>query len=265
MRLLVAWLAVLVVGAAAEAADPLAEARRLYNQGEYDTAARYAREALEMSGVVESARLVLGRIHLERYRRTADSADLSLARESLRAIDPGALGTNERAELAVGIGQTLFLEDKFGSASESFERALDSAAVLGPAAHERVLDWWATSLDRLALTRPRDSREPFYRRIAERMEKELSRDPASAPATYWLVAALRGAGSLDRAWYAAAAGWVSAMLARDRGAALRADLDRLVLQAIIPERAARLQPRDVKTAATSMTAEWEALKASWSR
>ena len=43
-------------------------------------------------------------------------------------------------------------------------------------------------------------------------------------------------------WYAAAAGWVGALLARDRGAALRADLDRLVTQAIIPERASRLQP-----------------------
>jgi hypothetical protein len=266
MRLLVAGLTALVVGATiAEAADPLAEARRLYNQGELDTAAGYAREALKTPGTTENARLVLGRIHLERYRRTADSEDLTRAREALRAIDPAALGTSERAELTVGIGQTLFLEDKFGSASESFERALDSAAVLGPIAHDRVLDWWATSLDRLALTRPRDAREPFYRRIVDRMEKELTRDPASAPATYWLVAALRGAGSLDRAWYAAAAGWVNAMLGRDRGAALRADLDRLVLQAIIPERAARLQPRDTKTAAASMTAEWEALKASWTR
>jgi hypothetical protein len=55
------------------------------------------------------------------------------------------------------------------------------------------------------------------------------------------------------------------VLARDRGAALRADLDRLVVQAIIPERAARLQIRDPKPAAAGMLAEWEAFKSSWSR
>ncbi len=57
----------------------------------------------------------------------------------------------------------------------------------------------------------------------------------------------------------------AAVLARDRGAALRADLDRLVTQALIPERAARLQLRDPKGAAAGMLAEWEAFKASWSR
>ena len=72
-------------------------------------------------------------------------------------------------------------------------------------------------------------------------------------------------GDLERAWHAAAAAWVGALLSRDRGAALRADLDRLVVQAIIPERAARLQVRDSKPAAAGMLAEWEAFKSSWSR
>ena len=45
MPLLMSLLVALVLAgtARAEAADPLAEARRLYNQGEYDTAVRYAR------------------------------------------------------------------------------------------------------------------------------------------------------------------------------------------------------------------------------
>ena len=50
---------------------------------------------------------------------------------------------------------------------------------LGPGAHERLLDWWATAVDRLALTGPRDAREPVYARIVTRMEKELAADPAS--------------------------------------------------------------------------------------
>ena len=69
------------------------------------------------------------------------------------------------------------------------------------------------------------------------MEKELAADSASAPAAYWLAAAARGTGNLDRALNAAMAGWVTAPLGRDHGAALRADLDRLMVQGIIPDRA----------------------------
>ena len=61
------------------------------------------------------------------------------------------------------------------------------------------------------------------------------------------------------------AGWVSATLGRDHGAALRADLDRLMVQGIIPDRAIRLQPRDMKQASAVMLSEWEALKASWTK
>jgi tetratricopeptide (TPR) repeat protein len=266
MRLVVATLVVALLGVApARAADALAEARRLYNLGQYDNAIKYAREALKMPATAESARVVLGRAQLERYRATADAGDLTAAREALKVVNAQALEARERAELSIGLGECLFLEDKFGPASESFGRVLDSSRELGAAAHSRVLDWWASSLDRLALSRAREAREPFYSRIVEQMDRELATNPSSAPAAYWLAAALRGVGNIDRAWYAASAGWVQAMLVADRGAALRADLDRLVVQGIIPERAARLQPRDPKAATAVMLAEWEALKAAWSR
>ena len=258
--LLVGWSA-----APAAAADPLAEARRLYNQGEYDTAARYAREAARVPATAESARLVLGRILLERFRRSADPVDLTEARDALVTADAAALDPRERTELAIGLGEALFFEDRFGSASESFERALQRSEALGASAHEGVLDWWATSLDRLALSRPREGREPIYLRIIGRMEKELAAEPSSAPAAYWLAAALRGAGNVERAWHAAMAGWVLARLGRDYGAALRADLERLVEQAIIPERAAQLNPKDPRQTAVTMRAEWDAFKDTWSR
>ena len=260
-----AVLAVMLCASQVIAADALAEARRLYNLGQYDAAAKYAREALKVPATAESGRLVLGRIQLELYRRSADNNDLDQAREALRAVSIAALEPGERAELTIGIGESLFLEGKYGIASESFERALDISASLGLVAHERVLDWWATSLDRLALTRPREAREPFYARIIQRMERELLQDPMSAPAAYWLVAGLRGTGNLERAWFAAGAGWVNASLSRDRGAALRADLDRLVVQGIIPERAVHLEPKDPKLATGIMLGEWEALKAAWSK
>jgi len=266
MRVLMALLTVAILGAAPViAADPLAEARRSYNLGEYDTARKYASEALKVPSTVESARLVLGRAHLELYRRSADGEDLTAAREALRAVNAELLDRRERVELTVGIGECLFLEDKFGTAAEVFEPALDSSTILGPAAHERVLDWWATSLDRLALSRARDAREPLYTRIIARMEKELIEDPSSAPAAYWVAAARRGTGNLDRALAAAQAGWITATHGRDRGAALRADLDRLVIQGIIPEQAIKLQPRDPKPLIAGMVAEWEALKAAWTK
>lgn len=266
MRLVVATLAAALIAIApAQAADPLAEARRLYNLGQYDNAIKYAAEAVKVPATAESARVVLGRAQLERYRATADARDLAAAREALRVVNALVLEPRERAELSIGLGECLFLEDKFGPASESFGRVLDSSRELGAAAHSRVLDWWASALDRLALSQPREAREPFYARIVEQMDRELATNPSSAPAAYWLAAALRGVGNIDRAWYAAGAGWVQAMLAPDRGAALRADLDRLVVQAIVPERAARLQPRDPKLATTVMLAEWEAFKSAWSR
>ena len=265
MRLLTALVILGLSGTFAAAADPLAEARRLYNLGQYENAAKLAREAIKLTPTAESARLVLGRIYLERFRQSAEAEDLAQASQALKTVNPEGLDRRERTEWTIGLGEALYLDDRFGTAVELFERALDGTEPLGAAQRERLLDWWATALDRLALTRPRDTREPVYTRVVARMEKELAADPASAPAAYWLAAAARGAGNLDRAFNAAMAGWVAAPLGRDHGAALRADLDRLMVQGIIPDRALRLQPRDAKSVTAVMLSEWEAFKASWTR
>jgi tetratricopeptide (TPR) repeat protein len=265
MRLLTALVIVGLSGTLAAAADPLAEARRLYNLGQYENAAKLAREAIKLTSSAESARLVLGRIYLERFRQSAEAEDLAQASQALRMVNPEGLDRRERTEWTIGLGEALYLDERFGTAVELFERALDSQEPLGGSHRERLLDWWATALDRLALTRPRDAREPVYARIVTRMEKELAADSGSAPAAYWLAAAARGAGNLDRAWNAAMAGWVTAPLGRDHGAALRADLDRLMVQGIIPDRAVRLPPRDAKQVTAVMLSEWEAFKASWTR
>jgi hypothetical protein len=50
----------------------------------------------------------------------------------------------------------------------------------------------------------------------------------------------------------------------DRGASIRPELDRLVLQGIIPERARRLPAEgSPDQAITKMAAEWEAFKTRW--
>jgi hypothetical protein len=134
---------------------------------------------------------------------------------------------------------------------------------VGPEAAERVLDWWASSLDRHAQSRPVAERPAVLRRIVRHMEREVRTQPSSAAAAYWLAAALRGLGQLDRAWQAATAGWVRAPLVSDRGASLRADLDRLVLEAIIPERALLLPEADREQAGSAMREEWERIKRTW--
>jgi hypothetical protein len=248
------------------AADPLAEARRLYNQGQYETAERLAREAAAIPARADAARVVLGRIQLERYRQSSDRKHLDLARESLRGVDATPLDATERVELTVGLAEALYFEEKFGAAAQLFESVRQRSALLGTPAHERVLDWWATSVDRQAQTRQPDERPAIYARVLERMTEEIAEYPGSAAAGYWLAAAARAGGDIDRAWHAAIAGWLRAPLAEDRGSALRTDLDRLVTQAIIPERAAKLASKgDSKDAQAAMAAEWEAFKKAWSK
>jgi hypothetical protein len=253
-------------GVTASAADPLIEARRLYNLAQYEMAEKLAREATTMASRADAARVVLGRIQLERYRQSADRKDLERARESLRSVDATTLDAAERVELTIGLAEALYLEERFGAAADLFQSVIARSSLLGTPAHERVLDWWATSLDRQAQMRQPEERSAIYARVLERMSEEIVEHPGSTAAGYWLAAAARASGDLERAWYAAHAGWLRAQLADDRGAALRADLDRLVTQALIPERAAKLSPkRDPKDAQAAMRAEWDTFKKGWSK
>jgi hypothetical protein len=120
-------------------------------------------------------------------------------------------------------------------------------------------------LAREAQTRPLERRGPVFERIAVRMEEELRRDAGNAPASYWLAVASRGAGDFDRAWDAAVAGWVRASLSPETSSSVRTDLDRLVTQALIPERA-RLQAAtglDQQKIASTLTEEWDLVKQQW--
>lgn len=248
---------------AAQKPDQLAAARRFYNERRYDQALEAARQASGTPATASSARLIMGRARLERYRQAPAARELEDARAEFRMVDPHALDPRERIELQIGQAQLLYLEERFGPAAELLDPVVESSAALAPDAHERALDWWATALDRQAQSQPAAERALEYPRIIARMEQELRRDPASAPASYWLAASARAAGDLDRAWDAASAGWIRATLGRDRGVALRADLDKLVTQAIIPDRAARLPARDRSRATTTMTTEWENFKKLW--
>lgn len=263
LRACVLVLAAVTALAAAPPPDQLTIARRLYNQGQFDQALEAARLASTNPAMASSARLVMGRARLERYRLVPADEELEAARAELRAVDPRAVDARERLELQIGFAQLLFFEERFGAAAELLDPVLDASTALAPDAHERALDWWATALDRQAQLLSPVDRGGMYFRVTDRMEQELRRDVSSAAASYWLAASARASGDLDRAWAAAGAGWIRAALGRDRGEALRTDLDKLVMQGIIPDRAARLPARDRRQAVVAMTLEWDAFKKMW--
>jgi hypothetical protein len=244
----------------AEPRDPLFRARVLYNQRQFEEAIAVAEEARRTPESAAGADLIAARSYLELYRESASAEDLISARERLRRIDADRLGSLERVEFVVGLGEALYFDASPGAAAAVFESVLMRRDQLGPEARERVLDWWASAVDREARPRPEMDRRAMYQTILSRMREELGVDPSNAVAAYWLCAAARGQGDLQAAWDAAEAGWVRAPLAKERAAALRADLDRLVLDALVPERARLLaQPPDV------LKAEWEEFKQRWER
>lgn len=256
-------LLMLAVGASASGADtkdPIARARALYNQGDYDAALAAADEARKTTARAPSADLIAARAYLERYRGTVNTEDLVLARECLGRIDPSRFTPIERIEFLVGLGETLYFDESSGASAVVFESLLAGSADLSVAARERVLDWWANALDRDAHPRPDMERQGVYQRIRSRMAAELALNPGSAVASYWLAAAARGQGDLQAAWDAAQAGWARANLALEDGVSLRDDLDDLVQRAIAPERARMIaQPQE------TLTAEWERFKEKWAR
>jgi len=260
-----AVVAALVAGTAlpaagAEPRDPLARARVLYNQRQYDEALVAADDARRNPDRADSADLIAARAYLERFRENAESDDLTNARDRLRRLNTAQFTPLERNEFIVGLGQTLFFDGAPGASAAIFDSVLGPHAALRVGDRERVLDWWASALDRDASPRSDLDRQAVYQRIRDRMAEELETNPASATATYWAAAAARGQGDVHGAWDAVQAGWVRAALAGDNGDALRGDLDQLVTQALIPERA-----RTLAQSPETLRLEWEQFKERWAK
>ena len=240
--------------------DPLARARLLYNMRQYEDAIRAAEQAHLTPARADAADLVSARAYLEQFRASAEPGDLVNARDRLRRIDPLRFPVRERAEYIVGLGEALFFDGAYGAAANVFDPVLLSRDLLTGDARERVLDWWASAIDRDAKPRSEFDRQTVYQHIRARMDEELVTHPGSGTAAYWLAAAARAQGDSQAAWEAALAGWVRAPLTSDRGASLRADLDRLVLRAIVPDRA-----KATAQTPESLRQQWEQFKEKWNR
>jgi len=255
---------VLLAGGVRAAETPaLAKARMLYNAGDYDGAIAAASMARGQAGAGDAAALVEARARLERYRRGGDTADLGAAREALAVVRLTVLHPRDQVDFIVGLGQSLYLSDLFGPAAELFDTALERAAALPARDRLLLLDWWATALDREAQSSTPDRRARLAAEIAARMQDELRRDPTNAPANYWLAVAARGSGDLEAAWDDAVAAWVRATLDPMSAQALRSDIDRLVTEALIPERAHARPAREQADATEAMRSQWESIKMQW--
>jgi tetratricopeptide (TPR) repeat protein len=258
------WTALFLVCAwagarAQEPPDLLTQARVLYNEGRFEEAVDAAERARAAPALVDRADLIAARALLERYRETVAVKDLTSARERLRRLNSQHFDARERAEFIVGLGETLYFDGSYGAAADLLQLVLESSdSPLVPEARERVLDWWATAVDREAWTKSSAEQQSFYQRIRDRMREELSVRPESATAGYWVVSAARSQGDIHGAWDAVEAGWVRATLATDRGAQLRAALDEIMLLAIVPERARALGESE-----EDLRRMWEQFKELW--
>ncbi len=248
---------------AADPDDTLSRARALYNSAQYDAAIETASTISHAQDLADAAQLVLARAYLERFRKSADKADERAAREALKQVRPAELSPDDRVELSIAFGESLYLDGQAGAAAEQFDLALAHADRKQTLRRERLLDWWASALDRQAQPASEAAARALQTRIVRRMEDELRGDAGATVASYWLAAGARGMGDIDRAWDAAIAGWVRASQLGVRGITVRGELDQLVQQAIIPDRARLIAPGSPDVPAASMRSQWEALKRAW--
>jgi hypothetical protein len=262
------WALVLVCPGLSWAQSDLERARMLYNSGQFEESIAAATSAKSKPAAGPSATLIIARSRLERFRTIGDPKELAAARAELISLNPRNLAPQEAIEWQIGVGTALFLENQVGPAAEMFASVLPAArGRLTPAEFEKLLEWWGTTVTRLAESLTGEARKHAYERLRADARLEMERNPLSRPATYWTVVALRGAGDLNAAWDAAAAGWIRSG-SQPESTQLRTDLDRFVMETLIPERAqARTGQRpDAKPTATEiaeMTEEWRAIGARW--
>ena len=246
----------------AQRAD-LAKARTFYNQREFDAAIEAAIVAQKTPGTADAATVVLARAHLERYRERANPDDLSAARTALGTVRVSNLDPRDNVDFLMALGEALFFEDDYGAAATLFESGIESAILQGPQTAESMLEWWGSAMERHADALEKEPRLVSFARLRDRMSRELARNPGSAAAAYWFVVGTRGAGEPIEAWEAAIAGWVRARLAGPLSAKLRADLDKLVIEGIIPDRVRSVSPDRRTQTESDLKGEWAVVKERW--
>jgi hypothetical protein len=262
------WALALLCPGPASAQSDLEKARALYNAGQFDESIAAAEAAKHKPAAEPSATLIAARARLERFRHSNDPADLGAARTALISLNPRNFAPQEVIEWQIGLGTVLFLENQPGPAGEMFTTLLPSArARLTPAEFDKLLEWWASTLARVAEAQTGAARKDAYGAMLTAVRGELERNPLSRPSAYWSVVAARGIGDVDGAWNAAVTSWIRAG-SQPEGNQLRVDLDRFVTQTLIPERAQartgkRLDANATEAEIRAQTEQWRALTEHW--
>lgn len=252
----------------AAAQSELERARALYNAGQFEESIAAAAVAKHKPAAVPSATLIAARARLELFRQKNDEKDLAAARAELMSLNPRLLAPQEVIEWQIGLGIGLLLDDQPGPASDMFSTVLPTArARLTAAEFDKLLEWWASTLSRVAELQTGAARKDAYAALLSSVRQELERNPLSRPTGYWVVVAARGAGDLEGAWNAAITSWIRAGSEPD-GVRLRSDLDRFVTQTLIPERAQartgqRLDSRAAQADIATLTEQWRAIAEQW--
>ena len=267
---LMVWALLLACPGLAIAQNDLARARTLYNAEQFEEAIAAANSARRRPAAVASATLIIARSRLERFRRLGDPQDLATARAELVSLNPGMLAPQEAIDWQIGVGTALFLENQVGPASEMFNSILQVArTLLSAAEYEKLLEWWGATLSRVAEGLTGDGRRQAYARLHAVTKLELDRNPLSRPATYWTVVSSRGTGDFEEAWGAAVAGWIRAG-DQAESSSLRTDLERFVMQTLIPERAQartgqRLDTKNTLGEIAVLNEEWRLVTGKWKK
>src|SRR5262245_33675729 len=263
-----ACLMALAVAQPAAAQTDLERARTLYNNGRFDESIAAATAAAAKPGTATSAKLIIARAKLERFRQQGDPNELSSARAELMSLKTANLAPQEAIEWQIGVGTALFLEEQLGPAAETFTMLLPGArSRLNPDEFQKLLDWWGTATARLAESLTGAARRRAYEHLRADAKAELERNPFSRAATYWTVVASRGAGDLDAAWNAAITGWIR-MSGQSDGKQAQGDLETFVTRTLIPERAQartglRLDSKPTMNEIAALTEEWRAVTTRW--
>ena len=246
----------------AQAPSPLARARDAYNAGEYDQAIRFASDARAAADPrTRPPSCSPGRTSSATARRSPRSTCRARA-EALKGVGDARSRRPTTTSTSSGSASRCYYEERFGAAAECFARARPGRRPVD----RRRAKVCSTGGPARSISRRRSDPKWIARAIYQRIfDKAGGGVPNTTidrpPPRTGSAAAARGADDLERAWAAAIAGWVRAPSTGGVRRSLRADLDRLMTLAIIPERARRQLPTgDLQLVIQRLTGEWQDVK-----
>ena len=219
---------VLISASPAAAQNDLERARVFYNAGQFDESIAAATSASTKAAAANSAKLIIARARLERFRKLGDKDELATARADLMSLKPATLAPQESIEWQIGVATALFLEDQLGPASEMFTTLLPLARARLTITHaglNTVLDSLANGVPMVAM--PITYEQPAIARRLEWTGAGRSISLARLDSRH-LGEVIRDV--LEHARYRDSAGTIANAIQRAGGVARAAD----IVEAVLP-------------------------------